>query len=78
MKLVRRDKDINPLKTIPIWGYPLIGYIFTIGLELFYPEREWFNHDREWIFWVVIPTLFIMWVMMHWEIVKTKNNHDLK
>jgi ABC-type dipeptide/oligopeptide/nickel transport system permease subunit len=28
--------------------------------------------EREWIWWVFIPSLFMVWVIMNWKIVKDK------
>ena len=65
MKLVRRDKDINPLKTMSLWCVSLFIYILNKSLGIIDPEREW-------IWWGVIPSLFVVWVIMNWKIVKDK------
>jgi hypothetical protein len=65
MKLVRRNKYINPIASIPLWGVSLFSYIMVKGMGIIIPEREW-------IWWVFIPSLFMVWVIMNWKIVKDK------
>ena len=65
MKVVRRNKNINPIASIPLWGVSLFVYILNKSLGIIDP-------DREWIWWGVIPSLFVVWVIMNWKIVKDK------
>lgn len=63
MKLVRRNKNVNPLETSPLWGIALFSYIMVKGMGVIIPEREW-------IWWIALPSLFMIWVIMNWKIVK--------
>jgi hypothetical protein len=63
MKVVRRNKQINPLSTMSLWVTSLVAYIMTKRLGICNPEREW-------IWWVAIPSLFMVWVIINWKIVK--------
>jgi hypothetical protein len=65
MKLVRRNKYINPLSTVSLWGVSLFLYIRFKSMGVIIPEREW-------TWWVLIPSLFMVWVIMNWKIVKDK------
>lgn len=65
MKIVRRNENVNPLETSPLWGISLFSYIMVKGMGIIDPEREW-------IWWVSIPSLFMVWVIMNWKIVKDK------
>lgn len=63
MKLVRRNKYINPIPSTPLWGVSLFMYIMVKSMGIIIPEREW-------IWWGVIPSLFVVWVIMNWKIVR--------
>ena len=65
MKVVRRNKLINPLSTIPLplWVTSLLMYIMVKRMGIIIPEREW-------AWWVLISTLFMVWVIINWKIVK--------
>jgi hypothetical protein len=62
-KVVRRNKNINPIASIPLWGVSLFSYIMAKGMGIIDPEREW-------AWWVLIPSLFMVWVIMNWKIVR--------
>lgn len=64
MKLVRRNKNVNPSGSSQLWGVSLFMYITAKGMGIIDPEREW-------IWWGVIPSLFVVWVIMNWKIVKS-------
>jgi hypothetical protein len=64
MKLVRRNKNVNPSGSSQLWGVSLFMYITAKGMGIIDPEREW-------IWWGVIPSLFVAWVIMNWKIVKS-------
>ena len=63
MKIVRRYKYVNPIATTTLWGITLFSYIMAKGMGTINPEREWIQ-------WVTIPSLFMVWVIMNWKIVK--------
>lgn len=67
MKIVRRNENVNPLETSQLWGISLFSYIMVkgMGIRIIDPEREW-------VWWVGIPSLFMVWVIMNWKIVKDK------
>jgi hypothetical protein len=64
MKLVRRNENVNPSGSSQLWGVSLFMYITAKGMGIIDPEREW-------IWWGVIPSLFVVWVIMNWKIVKS-------
>ena len=63
MKIIRRDSYIHPASTSPLWVIPSISYLLQklIGLE--------FN-EREYAWWIGIPTVFIFWFLLNFKIIK--------
>jgi hypothetical protein len=63
MRLVKRGDYVNPLASITIWLIPTFFYTIQKMLRIIIPEREW-------MWWVMIPTTFIIWVLLNWKIKK--------
>ena len=60
MKLIKRGFDSQPLATITLWLIPTMTYIFQKFNGLIY--------HREWVWWVGIPTMFLIWLLINWKI----------
>lgn len=66
MKITKR-KEVCGICTSSIWWIPTITYlIFKVIGDNIKPEREW-------IWWVAIPTMFLVWVLINYKI---KRNND--
>ena len=61
MKIVKRGLQ-PPVTSITLWSIPTLTYIIgkVGGVE----------YHREWIWWVVIPVMFLIWVLINWKIKK--------
>jgi hypothetical protein len=64
MKITKRE-EVCGICTSSIWWIPTITYLIFKILGLVNPEREW-----EW--WVGIPTMFLIWGLINWKIKKNK------
>ncbi len=62
MKLVKRGFASQPLGSMTLWLIPTMSYMFgkVVGI----------TYHREWIWWVGIPTMFLVWVLLNWKIKK--------
>jgi hypothetical protein len=61
MKLFKR-KDVCAPCTASLWLIPTMSYIFG--------KVGGLTYNREWIWWVGIPTMFLIWVLLNWKIKK--------
>jgi len=59
-KLVKREKNGSPSATAPMWAIPTFTYVMGKfgGME--------FN-QFEFIWWVIIPILFLGWLCMNFK-----------
>lgn len=64
MKIKKRFFAL-PLATINVWMIPTMSY--TLG-KLFGTEYN----ESEYVWWIVIPTLFLAWFILNFKIVKEK------
>jgi hypothetical protein len=62
MKIVKRSIFSNPIGSMTIWLIPTMSYFFgkVGGIE----------YNREWIWWVGIPTLILGWLVLNFKIKK--------
>lgn len=65
MKLIKR-KEVCGICTSSIWFIPLTTYLMvkTIGDNVY---------EREWVWWILIPILFLFWLTINYKI---KTNND--
>ena len=63
MKIVKRNKLISPISTIPMWLIPTLSYSLqkVAGVE--------FN-EYEYVWGIVIPLMVVLWVLLNWKIKK--------
>jgi hypothetical protein len=62
MKLVKRGFASQPLGSMTLWLIPTFTYIIQKVCGI--------TFHREWIWWVGIPTMFLVWVLLNWKIKK--------
>ena len=69
MKIVRRNSYIHPASTCSVWVIPSITYLIQklVGLE--------FN-EREYVWWIGIPAVFIFWFIINFKIAKQQENGE--
>ena len=61
MKIVKRP-EVCGMCTASLWLIPTMSYMFGKSVGVTY--------HREWIWWVGIPTMFLIWVLLNWKIKK--------
>jgi hypothetical protein len=61
MKIVKRETGCA-ICTSTLWLIPTMSYVVgkIIGM----------TYHREWIWWVAIPTMFLIWGLLNWKIKK--------
>lgn len=59
VKIVKRENGCA-ICTSTLWLIPTLTY--TIG------KVGGFIYHREWIWWVVIPVMVLIWVLLNWKI----------
>jgi len=64
MKIVKREFGC-PICTTSIWWVPTITYLIM-------KINNAISSNREWLWWVAIPTMFLIWVLINWKIKKIK------
>jgi hypothetical protein len=64
MKLVKRELGC-PICTASLWWVPTITYLIM-------KINNVISSNREWLWWVAIPTMFLIWVLLNWKIKKIK------
>ena len=63
MKIVKRDEWSDPKLSMVIWLIPTMGYLLNKIAGIIIPNREW-------LWFVTIPMLFMIWFMMNFVITK--------
>jgi hypothetical protein len=46
--------------TASLWWVPTMTYFFM--------KMNGFEFHNEWIWWLAIPTMFLIWVLLNWKI----------
>ena len=62
MKIIKRD-FARPLHNLTLWLVPTCVYIGLKAADEISPRKEW-------IWWVAIPSLVLLWGMINWKIQK--------
>ena len=62
MRLVKRSFASQPLGTITLWLIPTMSYFFM--------KMNGVEFHREWVWWVIIPVMVLIWVLLNWKIKK--------
>jgi hypothetical protein len=62
MKIVKRT-EVCGICTASIWWTPTMIYFIMKMSNIIAPNKEW-------VWWVVIPTMFLIWVLLNWKIKK--------
>lgn len=62
MKIVRREYA-NPLHNFTLWLIPTLFYIVEKSQGIISPNKEW-------VWWVAIPSLVLIWGLINWKIKK--------
>ena len=62
MKIVRREYA-NPLHNFTLWLIPTCTYI---GMK----AADSINSSKEWVWWVAIPSLVLIWGLINWKVKK--------
>lgn len=62
MKIVKRE-ICRPLSTMTLWLIPTFTYTFEKICGII-------NQNKEWVWWMVIPVMFLIWVSINWKIKK--------
>lgn len=66
MMRISKKKEVCGFCTASLWWIPSITYlIFKINNVI--------NPNKEWVWWVGIPLMFLLWLMINYKI---KNNND--
>lgn len=64
MKFKKRSEYISPLISLQIFLLPLLTYL--IG------KLNGLNYDKEYIWWIIIPLLFLIWFFINYKIIKNE------
>lgn len=67
MKIVKRSWMSSPVYSVNLWAIPLMFYSIQKYVGIIRP-------DREWIWWVLIPTSFLFWFVINFKVVKDEND----
>jgi hypothetical protein len=62
MKIVKKGFSSQPRATISLWLIPTMFYLLQKFLGIAF--------HREWVWWVGISTMFLVWVLLNWKIKK--------
>ena len=60
MKIKRTESDL--FKTSQVWVIPLAMYLFL--------KLSGIGFYREWLWWITIPIVFVIWLTANWKIEK--------
>jgi hypothetical protein len=63
MRIVKRGLGFNPKESFTLWAIPSMTYLIM-------KVRGTVSFHKEWLWWVVIPTLFVVWILINWKIKK--------
>ena len=61
MEIVKRENGC-PICSSTLWLIPTMSYVVAKSVGVTY--------HREWIWWVVIPTMFLIWGLLNWKFKK--------
>jgi hypothetical protein len=64
MKVVRKG-FLSPMLSANLWTIPTFTYIIQKVCGI--------TFHREWVWWVGIPTMFLVWVLINWKITKSND-----
>lgn len=62
MKIVKRT-EVCGMCTASLWWIPTLTYFNLKMVNIITPSKEW-------VWWVAIPTMFLIWVLLNWKIKK--------
>jgi len=62
MKIIKR-KSASPIQTMSIFVIPAMTYFIQSSMGIVNPNREW-------IWWVAIPTMVALWFVVNFKIKK--------
>jgi hypothetical protein len=62
MRLVKRSFASQPLGSITLWLIPTMSYLVM--------KMNGVEYHREWIWWMVIPVMVLIWGLLNWKIKK--------
>lgn len=62
MKIVKRN-EVCGVCTATLWWIPSLTYFNLKMVNIISPSKEW-------VWWVAIPTMFLIWVLLNWKIKK--------
>jgi hypothetical protein len=62
MKIIKR-KSASPIQTMSIFVIPAMTYFIQSSMGIVNPNREW-------IWWVAIPTMIALWFVVNFKIKK--------
>jgi hypothetical protein len=61
MEIVKRENGCA-IRSSTLWLIPTMSYVVAKSVGVTY--------HTEWIWWVVIPTMFLIWGLLNWKIKK--------
>lgn len=64
MKISKRP-EVCGICTASLWWIPIMSYFFM--------KVNSVEFHNEWIWWLAIPIMFLIWVLLNWKI-KIKND----
>ena len=64
MRIVRRDW-VRPTNTMAVWLIPTVAYTLEKLVGVIKP-------DREWVWWIMLPSVFLVWLVANFRIDKRK------
>ena len=65
MKIVKRSWMSSPLTTTNLWAIPTMFYGIQKSVGVV-------RSDREWMWWGLISTMFLIWFLFNFKIIKNK------
>ena len=63
MKISRRNEYMSPFSTVSLWAIPTMTYSLQKMLGVHFNQYEF-------IWWIGIPTMFVVWFMLNFKITK--------
>jgi FtsH-binding integral membrane protein len=62
--MITKKEWARPVSTAMIWAMPTMTYTLqkTIGVQM---------NTHEWLWWAVIPGLFVLWFFINFKLVKS-------
>ena len=61
MEFIKKENICGPC-TASLWWIPTMSYFFMKMNDV--------EFHNEWLWWVAIPTMFLVWVLLNWKIKK--------